>query len=70
MTVRFGFGVGPTTVNRMAVIYFCRIMTCSFVSRDMFSVLIVHNNSNCLGCHLADIIPFVTMRIYKNHDLN
>ena len=38
MTVRFGLGGVPTTVNRMAVTALHHIMTCLFVSLDMFDV--------------------------------
>ena len=38
MTVRFGFGVEPTTVNRMAVTALHRIMTHLFVFIEFFSV--------------------------------
>ena len=65
MTVRFGLGEGPTTVNRMAVTFFHCIVTHPFVSLDMFDVLLVHNNYYCLCYQLAATMPFMPMRIYK-----
>ena len=38
MTVRFGFGGGPTTVNKKALTALYFIMTHQFVSFDMFAV--------------------------------
>ena len=38
MSVRFGLGGGPTTVNSISVTDLYRIMTPSFVSLGMFDV--------------------------------
>ena len=38
-----------TIANKLAVTVLQRIMTPSFVSLDMFAVLIVHNNDDYLG---------------------
>ena len=38
MTVKFGFGGGPTTVKRMAVTALHRIMTQYLIYLDMFGV--------------------------------
>ena len=69
MSVRFGLGVGPTTLNRISVTALHRIINPSFISLDMFAFLLVHNNYEFLGYHLASMIYFMPMRIYKGRDL-
>ena len=59
-----------TIVDKLAVIVLKRIMTPSFVSLDMFFVLLVHNNDYCLGYQIAAILPFMHMRLYKRHNLS
>ena len=46
------------------------IMTHSFVSLDMFVVFIVRYNDEFPGYQLADMMPFMSMRLYKRHDLS
>ena len=70
MSVRFGLVGGPTTVNIFSVTALNCIMTHSFVSLDMFDVLLFHKNDNQLGYHLSYMIPFLPMSIYKRHDLS
>ena len=49
MFVGFGFGGGPTTVNTISMTALHRIMNPSFVSLNMFSVWLFHNNYDFLG---------------------
>ena len=70
MTVWFGFGGGTTTVNMMDVTALHRIMTPSFVSLEMFSILLVHNNDDWLGYNLAAMIPFMPLWLYKRYDMS
>ena len=46
MNFRFGLGGGPTNVNRMAMTALRCIMNHSFISLDIFFVLLVHNNDD------------------------
>ena len=59
-----------TIVNKFVVIFLKRIMTPSFVSLEMFHVLLVHKNYDWLGYHIAAMVPFIPMRLYKRHDLS
>ena len=48
MSVWFGLGGGPTTVNIISVTALHRIVTPPLVFLDVFDVWIVHNNDYCL----------------------
>ena len=65
-----GSTIGCTIVNKFIVIVLKFTMTPSFVSLDMFVVLLVHNNNEFLDYQLADMMPLMPMRIYKRHDLS
>ena len=69
MSVCFGLGEGPTTVNKISVTVLNYIINPSFVSLDIFSVLHVHINYDFLGYQRAAIMPFITMRLCKRYDL-
>ena len=56
-------------VEKFVVIVLRRIMNPSFVSLDMFSVLLVHNNDDCLVHQLAALMSFMSMMLYKRHDM-
>ena len=68
MSIWFGLGGGPTTVNIISVTALYHIMTPLFISIGMFSVWLVHNNDEWLGYQLAAMITFMPMSIYKRHD--
>ena len=59
-----------TIVNKFIVIVLECIMTPSFVSLDMFVVCIVRYNDECPGNQLAAMMPFMSLRLYKRHDLS
>ena len=61
---------GCTIVNKFLIIFLKCIMTPSFVSLDMFVVWLIHNNDDCLGYQLSDMMPFMPMKLYKRHDLS
>ena len=76
-TETFGFArdvIGSTRrctiVNNFIVILLKYIMAPSFISLDMFVFLLVHNNDECLGYQLADMMPFMPMILYKRNDLS
>ena len=52
-----GSTIGCTIVNKFIVIVLKFTMTHSFVSLDMFVVLLVHNNYEFLDYQLADMMP-------------
>ena len=68
----------PTTVKILAVTALQRILTPSFITFDIFALVVpylftvcfVHNNDDCLGQHLAEMMPAVPVRLYKRHDLS
>ena len=81
----FGFSryvIGSTIrraiAKKLAMIVLQCITTPSFVSLDMFavvvqylfSILLIHNNNNSLGYHPYDIMPFMPTRLYKRHVLS
>ena len=61
---------GCTIVDMFIVTVLQCIMTHSFVSLDMFVVCIVRYNDDYQGFHLADMMPFMPMRLYERHDLS
>ena len=61
---------GCTIFDMFIVTVLQCIMTHSFVSLDIFVVCIVRYNDDFLGYQIADMIPFMPMRIYKKHDLS
>ena len=61
---------GCTIVKKFIIIVLKCIMTPSFVFLDMFVVLLVHNNDDCLGQQLSAVMLFMPMRIYKRHDMS
>ena len=69
----------PTTVNTWAITALQRILTPSFVIIDIFSLvipyfflfaLLLHNNYDCLGYHIAAMIVSMPISIYKRHGLS
>ena len=68
----------PTTVNKLAVTALQRILTPSFITFDIFALVVpylftvcfVHNNDDCLGQQLDAMMPAVPVRFYKRHDLS
>ena len=70
ISVKFGLVENPTTLNRISMTALHHIMNPLFVSLDMFDVLPVHNNDVCIGYQIADITPFMPMRLYKRHNLS
>ena len=59
-----------TIVDKFVVIVLKIIMNSLFVSLDMFSIWLVHNNDDCLGYQIAPMTTFIPMRLYKRHDLS
>ena len=68
----------PTTINKLAVIYLKRIMTPSFISLDMFTLVVsfppppcfICNNDDFLGYQLAAITLLVSKLLYKRYDMS
>ena len=66
-----------TTVNKVVVNALQRITTPSFITLDMFAlvvlylfaVLFVRNNDDCLVYKISTMMPFVPIRLYKRYDL-
>ena len=63
----------PTNINKSAVAAFQCIMTPSFVTHDMFDIIVPYlftvwffmNNDDCLGQQISTMIPFMPIRLYK-----
>ena len=68
----------PTDVNKFSVTYFQLILTSSSITVDIFALVVSYlfdvwfalNNDDCLGNHIAAMIPFMPIRLYKIHDLS
>ena len=67
----------PTTVNTLVVTALQRILTPSFITVDIFALVVpylfalfLHNNDDCLGQQLASMLPLMSIRLFKRHDLS
>ena len=67
----------PTTVKKLVVTALQRILTPSFITVDIFTLvapylfaLFSHNNYDCLGHQLDAMMPFMLVNIYKMYDMS
>ena len=73
-----GSTIRNTTVKKLAVTDLQRILTPLFITVEifalffpcMFAVFFVHNNDDCLGHNLSEIITFMPVSLHKRCNPN
>ena len=77
MVVLLGSTPLPTIVNKFFATDLQRILTPSFITVDMFSlvgtyvfhVVLVHKDDDLLDQKISAMIPFMPIRLYKINDM-